>query len=81
MKDSRAADLLGFIVRGLVEHPREVSIEEVEDDRSRVLKLRVHPDDLGRIIGKEGRTARAIRTALAVVTAQDPKSAKLDILD
>lgn len=81
MKDSRAADLLGFIVRGLVEHPTQVFIEEMEDERGRVLKLKVHPDDLGRIIGKEGRTARAIRTALAVATAQDAKTAKLDILD
>ena len=81
MKGSRAADLLGFIVRGLVEHPEQVSIEELEDERSRVLKLKLHGDDLGRVIGKEGRTAKAIRTLLAAATRHDAKVAKLDIVD
>jgi len=81
MRTSRAADLLGFVVRGLVKHPDQVTVTEVEDERSRVLKLKVHPEDLGRVIGKEGRTAQAIRNLLQVATGQDSKTAKLDILD
>jgi predicted RNA-binding protein YlqC (UPF0109 family) len=81
MRASRAADLLGFVVRGLVKHPEEVAVTEFEDERSRVLKLKVHPEDLGRVIGKEGRTAQAIRNLLQVATGQDSKTAKLDILD
>ncbi|RLB57246.1 MAG: RNA-binding protein [Deltaproteobacteria bacterium] len=78
---SKAADLLGFIVRGLVHRQEAIEIEEILDDHGRVLKLRVDEADLGRVIGKEGRTAAAIRALLAVATAGDDKTAKLDIVE
>mgnify|MGYP001085342236 CR=1 FL=1 len=80
-KKQQARDLLAFIARALVEKPQAVHVEEVNDERSRVLKLRVDPSDLGRVIGKEGRTAKAIRTIIGVATARDEQKAKLDILD
>jgi uncharacterized protein len=76
-----ASDLLGFVVRALVDNADAVEIEDVDGERSRVLKLKVDPSDLGRVIGKEGRTAKAIRTVLEVATAQDEQKANLDIVD
>jgi predicted RNA-binding protein YlqC (UPF0109 family) len=75
------SDLLSFIVRALVDNADAVSVEDVDGERSRVLKLKVDPSDLGRVIGKEGRTAKAIRTVLEVATARDEQKANLDIVD
>ena len=77
----RARELVAFVARALVLHPDAVEVDEVADERSRVIKLKVAPSDLGRVIGKEGNTARAIRTVLAVATEQDEQKAKLDIVD
>jgi predicted RNA-binding protein YlqC (UPF0109 family) len=74
-------DLVAFIARALVLNSEGVEVEEVEDGRSRVIRLKVAPSDLGRVIGKDGNTARAIRTVLGVATAQDEQKAKLDIVD
>ena len=57
-------DLLDFLVRELVDEPDAVQIEEAEDDRGVVFTLRVGPDDMGKVIGRGGRTARAIRTVM-----------------
>ncbi len=74
-------DLVAFIARLLVRDPSAVEVEEVDDGRSRIVKLRVAPGDKGRVIGREGRTARAIRTVLEVASARDGMKAKLDIVD
>ena len=58
-------ELLELIARSLVDNPDEVSVTEVEGEQTTVLELRVAPDDLGKVIGKQGRTARSIRTILA----------------
>ena len=57
-------DLLEFIARELVDDPDAVRVEETEDTRGVVLTLRVAPDDMGKVIGRGGRTARAIRTVV-----------------
>ena len=57
-------DLLEFIARELVDDPDAVRVEETEDARGVVLTLRVAPDDMGKVIGRGGRTARAIRTVV-----------------
>jgi predicted RNA-binding protein YlqC (UPF0109 family) len=57
-------DLLDYLVRELVDEPDAVQIEEAEDDRGVVFTLRVGPDDMGKVIGRGGRTARAIRTVM-----------------
>jgi len=74
-------ELVAFIARALVKDPGAVEVKEVDDERDRVIKLRVAQADLGRVIGREGRTARAIRTVLGVASARDDKRAKLDIVD
>jgi len=58
-------ELLELIARSLVDSPEEVKVTEVEGEQTTVLELRVAPDDLGKVIGKQGRTARSIRTILA----------------
>ncbi|RME26587.1 MAG: KH domain-containing protein [Deltaproteobacteria bacterium] len=77
---NRAIDLLGFIARGLVSRPEEISIEQVEDERGRLLRLKVAPSDLGMVIGREGATATAIRAVLTAATANEI-NARLDIVD
>ena len=58
-------ELLELIARSLVDNPDEVKVTEVEGEQTTVLELRVAPEDLGKVIGKQGRTARSIRTILA----------------
>jgi predicted RNA-binding protein YlqC (UPF0109 family) len=76
-----ARDLVAFMVRQLVQQPEAVAVEDVSEERDRIIRVRVASADIGRVIGKEGRTAKAIRTVLAVASAKDEKRAKLDILD
>ena len=78
---NRPRELLSFIVGALVDKVEAVSIEEIVDEHSRVFKLRVDQADIGRVIGKDGRTAKAIRTIIGVATARDGQKAKLDIVD
>ena len=65
----------------MVDDPDAVEVNVVEEDRAVVLELTVAPDDLGKVIGKEGRTARAMRTLLAATSARMRKRAILDILE
>ena len=58
-------ELLELIAKSLVDHPDEVVVTQVEGEQTTVLELRVAPDDLGKVIGKQGRTARSIRTILS----------------
>ena len=74
-------DLVAYIASSLVDDPDAVEVNLVEEDRAVVLELSVAPDDLGKVIGKEGRTARAIRTLLAATSARLHKRAVLDILE
>ena len=57
-------ELLEYVAREIVDEPDEVQVDEVEDDRGVLLTLRVAPDDMGKVIGRGGRTARAIRTVM-----------------
>jgi len=74
-------DLIEYIARLLVDEPDQVRVEEVEKDGSTVLQLYVAKEDLGRVIGKNGRTARAIRSLLGVLSAKDGRKAVLEIMD
>ena len=75
-------DVLEYIAKALVDHPDDVSITEVEDeDGETVLELRVHPDDMGKIIGKRGRTAKAIRTMVKAAATRDGSSAAVEIVE
>jgi len=74
-------DLIAYIASSLVDDPDSVEVNVIEEDRALVLELSVAPDDLGKVIGKEGRTARAMRTLLAATSARLRKRAILDILE
>lgn len=74
-------DLVAFIARSLVDDPDAVEVTAVDGDRAVVFELVVAPDDLGKVIGKDGRTARAIRTVLAATSAKLRKRAVLEILE
>ena len=74
-------ELIELIVRSLVDQPDDVSIEEVENDDATVFELRVANADLGKVIGKQGRTARSIRTLLASSGAKQGKKFVLEILE
>jgi uncharacterized protein len=74
-------EYIEFLVKGLVEHPDLVNITEVIGERTTVYELRVGPGDLGKVIGKQGQTARSIRTILAAVSARQGKRSVLEILE
>lgn len=75
-------DVLEYIARSLVDNPDDVSITEVEEeDGEIVLELRVHPDDMGKIIGKRGRTAKAIRTMVKAAATREGANATVEIVE
>ncbi len=74
-------DLVGYIVAALVDNPEQVVIEEVVGNQTSVLELKVAKEDLGKIIGKKGRTAQAIRTILNASSAKIKKRAILEIVE
>lgn len=77
----RALDLISYLAVNLVDHPDAVRVDLVQEEDREVLRVRVHPDDLGQFIGKNGQTARAIRTLLAAVNARGDQRFALDIVD
>ena len=66
------------LVRGIVDNPDEVTVDMVTGRRGRTLEIRVHPDDLGKVIGRSGRTARALRT---VTAALGGRGVRVDVVD
>ena len=74
-------DLIQYIAEQLVDRPEQVEVTEVEEGGGVVLELRVAPDDLGKVIGKQGRTARAMRTLLSAASTKSRRRASLEILD
>jgi predicted RNA-binding protein YlqC (UPF0109 family) len=73
--------LIEQIARALVDKPDEVLVYQVEEDRETVLELEVDPDDMGRVIGKHGRTARALRCLLGAAGFRQQKRYALEILE
>jgi len=74
-------ELVEFMVKTMVEHPDEVKVSEKDEEMGLVLELKVAPTDLGRIIGKHGRTAKAIRTVLNSASAKRKQRVSLEILE
>ncbi len=74
-------DLVEYIVKSLVDDPSAVSLNVIEGEKSTILELRVAEEDIGKVIGKHGRIAKAIRTVLQAATARDGKRTVLEILD
>jgi predicted RNA-binding protein YlqC (UPF0109 family) len=74
-------ELIEYIARALVDNPDEVQVREVEGEKTTVFELRVGSGDLGKVIGKHGRTARSIRTLLNAAATKAGKRAVLEILE
>jgi uncharacterized protein len=74
-------DLVVWLAQQLVEEKGAVKVDAIERDRSTVLELTVAPDDLGRVIGRGGRTAKALRTVVDLAARREGRRAVLDILD
>ena len=74
-------DLVEYIAKSLVDDPAAVSINVIEQDRATILELRVGPEDVGKVIGKHGRIAKAIRTILSASSSASTKRFTLEILD
>ena len=72
-------DLVAQIARALVDKPEEVAVSEVEGNQTSVLELRVAKDDIGKVIGKQGRIAQAMRTIVSSVSAKEKKRRVLEI--
>ncbi len=73
-------DLVEFIARSLVDDPDAVDVTEIEGERSIILELRVAPDDMGKVIGKQGKIAKAIRTITKATAAKEGKRVVVEIL-
>ena len=73
-------EVLYVLAKALVEHPEEVDIREREEADKIVLELRVAPDDMGRVIGKQGKIAKAIRTVVKSASHASPKKVVVDII-
>lgn len=77
----RSENTLEFVARQLVDHPDDVRVETVEEDRQTVLNLYVHDDDLGKVIGKHGRTAKALRTLVKAAGSLEDRNVTVEIVD
>ena len=74
-------DLICYIAKALVDDPDQVAVNEVEGKQTSVLELKVAKEDLGKVIGKQGRTARAMRTILSAASAKIRKRTVLEIIE
>lgn len=73
------ASALEHLVKGIVDNPDEVRVESSTSSRGELLEVRVHPDDLGRVIGRSGRTAKALRTLVTALA--DGQRVRVDVVD
>ncbi len=73
-------EVLEFIAKSLVEHPDEVNITEIENGDSTTLELRVADGDMGKVIGKQGRIAKAIRTVVKAAASREDKRVSVEIM-
>ena len=74
-------ELVEYIAKTLVDHPEELHITEIEGERTIVFELRCNPEDVGKIIGKSGKTIGAIRTLLSTVAARQNRRAVLEVVE
>ena len=74
-------DLIAYIAKALVDKPEEVVVTEIVGQQTSVIELKVAKEDLGKVIGKQGRTARAIRTILSGASAKMKKRSSLEIIE
>ncbi len=73
--------LIEFIAKSLVDHPEQVTVNEIEGEKTIILELGVAEDDLGKVIGRRGRTAKSMRTVLNAAATKADKRAVLEIIE
>ncbi len=78
---SQLGEFVEFMAKSIVDNPEEVKVTEVAGEKTMVIELRVAQEDLGKVIGKQGRTAKAIRSILSAAAAKMKKRAVLEILE
>ncbi|MBM4429172.1 MAG: KH domain-containing protein [Chloroflexi bacterium] len=81
MAEGQVKELIEYIAKALVDHPEQVRVEEVAGARSVIYELHVAPSDMGRVIGKNGRVANAMRSLIRVASTQSGKRAILEIVE
>ena len=74
-------ELISYIAKALVDKPDEVTVTEIEGEQTSVIELKVAKEDLGKVIGKQGRTARAMRTILSAASTKINKRSVLEIIE
>lgn len=74
-------ELLEYLARALVDKPEAVNVEAIESEKSIILQLHVDPEDVGKVIGKQGRIAKAIRTVVKASAVKEGKKAIVEIID
>ncbi len=74
-------ELLEYLAKSLVDSPEDVKVSAVEGERSVILQLQVHQDDIGKVIGKKGRIAQAMRTIIKAAGTKEGKNVLVEILD
>lgn len=74
-------ELIGYIARALVDNPDQVQVNEIQGEQTSVIELKVAKEDLGKVIGKQGRTARAMRTILSAASTKIRKRSVLEIIE
>ncbi len=73
-------ELVEYIAKALVDNPEQVDVQEIQGERSIVLELRVAPDDVGKVIGKQGRIAKALRTVVGAAAMKQNKRVMVEII-
>jgi len=73
------SEALEHLVRGIVNHPDDVAVRDKDQRRGRMLEVRVNPEDIGKVIGRQGRTATALRTVVGALSGGDP--VRIDFVD
>lgn len=79
-EENVVVELVEYIAKSLVDHPESVTVNQVEGEQSIILELKVAPEDMGKVIGKQGRIAKAIRTVVKAAAAKDGKRVVVEII-
>lgn len=74
-------ELIEVIAKSLVDNPNEVHVDEIQGEQSLILQLKVAPEDMGKVIGKQGRVAKAIRTVVKAAALNEEKKVAVEIID
>ena len=80
-KEFKMKELIETVCRALVDNPEDVKVTQIDGEQTSIMELRTHPSDIGKVIGKKGRTAHAIRTILSAAGMKQKRRFNLEIMD